>query len=100
LRANRLIGNRTESKATTVWPVKDLQAVLPKLMHDAVRGSKYYTAGNDSWTIQAQTHRSRSANLDENEQKLTEEVERIYESSVPGETSDEKKDKHRNLWAP
>lgn len=92
-----LIRPRTESKATTVWPVRDLLAVLPRLMHGPVRASKYYTAGNDSWTIHAQTHRVRSSNLDENNRKLADEVERIYESAVPRETSEETKEKHRNL---
>jgi peptidyl-tRNA hydrolase ICT1 len=86
---------RTETKATTVWPAKDLIALLPKILHSSVRASKYYTAGNDSWTIQAQNHRSRGANLDENHQKMAEEVERIFKATVPGQTSDATKKKHQ-----
>ncbi|EHK23562.1 uncharacterized protein TRIVIDRAFT_92142 [Trichoderma virens Gv29-8] len=89
--------NKTETKAVTVYPVKDLLAVLPKYLHSAVRSSKYYTAGNDSLTFSAQTHRSKSANLDENKRKLIDEVMSIYREMTPAETSSEKKKKHQEI---
>ncbi|KAH0529518.1 hypothetical protein TsFJ059_004253 [Trichoderma semiorbis] len=89
--------NKTETKAVTVYPVKDLLAVLPKYLHSAVRSSKYYTAGNDSLTFAAQTHRSKSANLDENKRKLIDEVMGIYRDLTPAETSSEKKKKHQEI---
>ncbi|KAL5094740.1 hypothetical protein Trisim1_005472 [Trichoderma cf. simile WF8] len=89
--------NKTETKAVTVYPVKDLLAVLPKYLHSAVRSSKYYTAGNDSLTFAAQTHRSKSANLDENKRKLIDEVMGIYRELTPAETSSEKKKKHQEI---
>ncbi|OLN94307.1 hypothetical protein CCHL11_02806 [Colletotrichum chlorophyti] len=89
--------NKTESKALTSWPVKDLLPVLPKLLHRGIRTSKYYTAGSDSLTFQAQTHRNRAANMDENQQKLIDEVKRIYQEAVPGETSADKKKKHAEI---
>ncbi|KAL7951511.1 hypothetical protein V8C42DRAFT_304294 [Trichoderma barbatum] len=89
--------NKTETKAVTVYPVKDLLAVLPKYLHPAVRSSKYYTAGNDSLTFSAQTHRSKTANLDENKRKLIDEVMGIYREMTPAETSSEKKKKHQDI---
>ncbi|KAL7962157.1 hypothetical protein V8C34DRAFT_270925 [Trichoderma compactum] len=89
--------NKTETKAVTVYPVKDLLAVLPKYLHPAVRSSKYYTAGNDSLTFSAQTHRSKSANLDENKRKLIDEVMGIYRELTPAVTSSEKKKKHQEI---
>lgn len=89
--------SRTESKATTVWPAKDLTAALPKLLRSSIRSSRYYTAGNDSWTIHAQTHRSKDANTDENHRKMAEEVERLYKKTVPGETSEAKREKHKQM---
>ena len=71
--------------------------MLPEALHPAIRSSKYYTAGSDSWTIHAQAHRSRTANLDDNQRKLVDEIERIYSERVPGETSETKKDKHRDM---
>ncbi|KAL0939535.1 peptidyl-trna hydrolase domain-containing protein [Colletotrichum truncatum] len=89
--------NKTETKAVTTWPVKDLLAVLPKILHRGIRQSKYYTARSDSLTFQAQEHRQKTANTDENQQKLIDEVQRIYREMVPGETSDDKKKKHAEI---
>lgn len=89
---------RTETKAITVYPVKELLGALPKFLHPAVRSSKYYTAGNDSLTFSAQTHRSRSANLDENKRKLIDEVMSIYRDLTPAETSSDKKKKYQEVY--
>ncbi|KAG8409756.1 hypothetical protein J3458_018838 [Metarhizium acridum] len=86
--------NKTETKATTVYSVRDLLSTLPRNLHAVVRYSKYYVASNDSLTFQDQTHRSRTANADENRNKLFEEVIRIYKEITPAETSDEKKKKY------
>jgi peptidyl-tRNA hydrolase ICT1 len=66
-------------------------------MHPALRASRFYTSRNDSITIQAQTQRSRTANTDENVQKLVEEIRRIYRETVPGVTSDKKVKKYEAL---
>ncbi|KAM0460681.1 hypothetical protein ACHAPV_001290 [Trichoderma viride] len=89
--------NKTETKAITVYPVNELLGVLPRFLHPAVRSSKYYTAGNDSLTFAAQTHRSRSANLDENKRKLIDEVMSIYRDMTPAETSSDKKKKFQEV---
>ena len=88
---------RTETKATTVWPVSKLFAVLPKIMHSGIRSSKYYSQRNDSLMFQAQTQRSRTANADENRQKLFDELKSLYERTVPGETSVDKTRKYEAL---
>ncbi|KAI0160147.1 hypothetical protein GGR57DRAFT_499561 [Xylariaceae sp. FL1272] len=86
--------NKTESKATTVWPVHELARSLPKLMRSALRSSRYYTMGSDSFTIHAQTQRSRTANVTENHDKLVKELHRIYTEQVPEPTSEKKIKKH------
>ncbi|KAI0554767.1 hypothetical protein F4679DRAFT_579109 [Xylaria curta] len=86
--------NKTETKATSVWPVAELSKVLPKLMCSALRLSRYYTVGNDSITIQSQTQRSRTANTEESRHKLVKEINRIYQEQVPGATSEKKIKKH------
>lgn len=78
--------------------MNELLGVLPKFLHPAVRSSKYYTAGNDSLTFAAQTHRSRSANLDENRRKLIDEVLSIYRDMTPAETSSDKKKKFQEVY--
>ncbi|KAL1875951.1 hypothetical protein VTK73DRAFT_9662 [Phialemonium thermophilum] len=89
--------NKTETKATTSWPVSQLIAVLPALLHGPIRTSRYYARRTDSIVVQAQSQRSRAANMDENHQKLFEEIQRLYSATIPGETSPEKKQKHDNL---
>ncbi|KAK4444997.1 hypothetical protein QBC34DRAFT_359063 [Podospora aff. communis PSN243] len=89
--------NKTETKATTTWPVKQLLGILPSLLHESIRSSKYYSQRSDSISIQAQTQRSRIANRDENHQKLFEELQALYKSTVPGETSADKIRKYEAL---
>ncbi|KAI0533102.1 peptidyl-tRNA hydrolase domain-containing protein [Xylaria digitata] len=89
--------NKTESKAISVWPVSELSKGLPKLMRSALRSSRYYSMRNDSITIQAQTQRSRTANTDENRQKLAEELHRIFCEQVPTATSEKKIKKHEEI---
>ncbi|KAI3339106.1 peptidyl-tRNA hydrolase domain-containing protein [Ustulina deusta] len=86
--------NKTESKATSVWPISELSKGLPKLVRSALRSSRYYAMRSDSITIQAQTQRSRTANTDENHQKLADELLRIYREKVPNATSEKKIKKH------
>jgi peptidyl-tRNA hydrolase ICT1 len=68
--------------------------ILPKLLQSSVRESKYYKAGNDSISMQAQESRSRSSNTDANHEKLFNELQRIYAEVVPGESTAEKRAKH------
>ncbi|KAK1831275.1 hypothetical protein QBC39DRAFT_352220 [Podospora conica] len=86
--------NKTETKATTTWPISQLLGILPKILHGGLRSSKYYVQRNDAISIQAQTHRNRTANTDENRQKLFDEIERLYRGTVPNETDPEKTRKH------
>ncbi|KAI0404721.1 hypothetical protein F4802DRAFT_566053 [Xylaria palmicola] len=89
--------NKTETKATSVWPVAELGKGLPKLMQSALRSSRYYTMSSDAITIQAQTQRSRTANKEQNRHKLFQEIHRIYQERVPGVTSEVKMRKHEAI---
>ncbi|KAJ9148503.1 hypothetical protein NKR23_g4863 [Pleurostoma richardsiae] len=86
--------NKTETKAMTSWPVSDLLSVLPKLMHPRIRSSRYYSKSHDAISIQAQTQRSRTANAEENREKLFEELRRIYQEAIPGESDPSKQKKY------
>ncbi|PKS11209.1 hypothetical protein jhhlp_002970 [Lomentospora prolificans] len=89
--------NKTESKATTSWTIKELSASVPKLIQARLRSSRYYTARNDSLTFSAQTQRQRSSNVDENKNKLVQELLQIYTETVPGETDPQKVKKHSEI---
>lgn len=71
--------------------------MLPKHLHAGLRSSKYYVQRNDAISIQAQTHRSRAANTDDNRQKLFDEIEKLYRGAVPNKTDPEKTRKHAAL---
>lgn len=88
---------RTESKATSFWTVSELSEGLPTLVRLALRSSKYYSKRNDSISIQAETQRSRTANTDENRQKLIQEILNLYKDRVPGVTSETKIKKYEAL---
>ncbi|RDA91292.1 hypothetical protein CP533_6317 [Ophiocordyceps camponoti-saundersi (nom. inval.)] len=89
--------NKTETKAVTAFSVKELLLMLPKSLHQGVRTSRYYTAANDSLTFHAQSQRSRTANAEENREKLMGELTRLYHDTIPGETSTEKRKKHEDI---
>ena len=89
--------NKTETKATTAWPVTELMATLPTLLRHTVRTSRYYTRASDSLTIQAQEQRSRSVNAETNRQKLYDELVALYEAAVPGESRPETATKYKQV---
>lgn len=75
----------------------ELSSSLPKVLRSKLRSSRYYTARNDSLTFSAQTERHRNANLDENKEKLVQELRKIYAETVPGETDPRKAKKHAEV---
>ncbi|KAI0892998.1 hypothetical protein F4806DRAFT_477850 [Annulohypoxylon nitens] len=89
--------NKTETKATTRWPISELSKLLPKIMHQALRASDYYTKSNDSITLTCQTQRNKTANADENRTKLVIELQKLYRANVPEKTSAEKIKKYERL---
>lgn len=75
-----------------------LMSILPKMLHSGLRASRYYAERNDCINLQAQTSRSRTANAEENHQKLFEEIRRLYDEKVPSETSPETRQKYSQLY--
>ncbi|KAJ3475518.1 hypothetical protein NLG97_g9429 [Lecanicillium saksenae] len=89
--------NKTETKAISVFPVKDILAVIPPILHPSIRMSPYYTAGTDALTFQAQSHRSRTANAEENRKKLVSIINQLYDEKVPAETGSDKHAKYKEV---
>lgn len=75
----------------------ELSSTLPKVLRRKLRESRYYTARNDSLTFSAQTERHRNANVEENREKLVQELRKIYADTVPGETDPEKVKRHAEM---
>ncbi|KAJ6790402.1 hypothetical protein PWT90_10463 [Aphanocladium album] len=89
--------NKTETKAISVFPVKDILAVIPPILHPSIRMSPYYTASSDALTFQAQSHRSRTANAEENRNKLAAIIAQLYDEKVPAETGSDKHAKYKEV---
>ncbi|KAG6011044.1 hypothetical protein E4U21_000075 [Claviceps maximensis] len=89
--------NKTETKAITVYAVKELLHLLPRNMHSSIRSSRYYVANNDTLTFHDQSQRSRTTNENENRRKLVDEITRIYKAATPSETSEATKKKYENM---
>ncbi|CAK7222253.1 hypothetical protein SBRCBS47491_004803 [Sporothrix bragantina] len=87
--------NKTETKAMTSWAVGELSGIVPSLLRPGLRTSRYYTKATDSFTIQAQEQRSRTANTEANRAKLYEEIVALYEAAVPGESRPETATKYK-----
>ncbi|PQE13415.1 peptidyl-tRNA hydrolase domain-containing protein [Rutstroemia sp. NJR-2017a BVV2] len=91
--------NKTSSKATTVWPMKSLESVMPKVIHRELLHSSYYVASSHSILIQCDSNRGQVDNKEETYRRLHEEIKRIYKASVPGVTPAEQKKKVEQLKA-
>ena len=85
------------SKAQLRVPLSQLLPLIPGVLHQGLRTSRYYTASSDSILIQADDSRKQAANKDACYRRLTELVTDVYRATVPGETSQEQKDKVKEL---
>ena len=89
--------DRVNSKAQLRVPLDQLLPLLPQVLHDGIRKSTYYAGKTDSLLIQSDDSRKQAANKDTCFRKLNELIMNVYNSSVPGETSDEQKQKVKKL---
>lgn len=71
--------------------------MLPTVLHDGIRKSTYYAGKTNSLLIQSDDSRKQTANKDTCYRKLNELVMDVYNHSVPGETSEEQKEKVKKL---
>lgn len=88
---------RVNSKAQLRVLLSQLLPLLPAVLHDGVRKSRYYTSSSDSLLIQADDSRKQAANKDACYRRLTELVTDVYHETVPGETSQEQREKVKGL---
>ncbi|QSZ31147.1 hypothetical protein DSL72_000710 [Monilinia vaccinii-corymbosi] len=89
--------NKTASKANTVWPMKELEAILPPIISKGLRRGTHYVKNADAIQIQCDSSRSRTKNQKETHQRLYEEVKHIYKTTVPGKASIEQQQRVKHL---
>lgn len=89
--------HRVNSKAQLRVPVAQLLGLLPSALHPMIRQSRYYADNTDSLLIQANESRKAGVNKDTCYRKLSELIGEVYQTTVPGETSPEQKEKVKQL---
>ena len=67
------------------------------MLHPGIRTSRYYAEKTDTLVISSDDSRKQTANKDTCYRKLFEHVGELFEATVPGETSQEQKEKVKNL---
>ena len=81
---------RTNSKATLRLKLKDLLPLVPDLLHERLRSSRYYALRSDSLVIQSDGSRKQASNVQECHDKLQEVILEAGKSTIRGETAPEK----------
>jgi peptidyl-tRNA hydrolase ICT1 len=85
------------SKATLRIGLNSLLPLIPSLLHQQLRQSRYYAPNSDSIVIQADDSRKQADNAHHCFVKLNSLISEAAEQMIPGETSDEQKQRVQNL---
>jgi peptidyl-tRNA hydrolase ICT1 len=88
---------RVSSKATLRIELSALLPLLPSLIHQSLRQSRYYAPNSNSIVIQADDSRKQADNAHRCFVKLNNLITEAAEQMVPGETTDEQKQRVQNL---
>lgn len=89
--------NKVSSKATLRVPLDALLPLLPTLLHQEMRSSRYYAANSNALVIQSDDSRKQTDNVHACFRKLHQLIVDAGTSAVPGETSEEQKERVRKL---
>lgn len=89
---------RVNSKATLKVPLESLIPLVPRVLHPQLRASRYITSKSQTLVIQSDESRKQASNVESCYEKLFQLLEAAAKSSIPGETSQQQKDRVRNLY--
>lgn len=92
-----LMGARVNSKATLRLPLEFLLPLVPSLLHDGIRASRYYAGKSDSIIIQADDSRKQQDNVQSCYARLHHLIVDAGASVVPGETSEAQRSRVKGL---
>jgi len=88
---------RVNSKAQLRVPFHEIAPLVPRVLHAGIMSSPYFASGSSSLLIQSDESRKQAQNREICYKKLKELLVQVYEDTVPGETSEEQKEKVKNL---
>ncbi|EEA20758.1 hypothetical protein TMatcc_000747 [Talaromyces marneffei ATCC 18224] len=89
--------NKVNSKATLKVPLSALLPLVPSILHQNLRSSRYIADRTDALVIQSDEARKQSANVESCYEKLYRVVEESARNVIPGEPSVEQRDRVRDL---
>lgn len=78
-------------------PLASLLPLVPRLLHPQLRASRYVSDRSEALVIQSDESRKQSSNVDSCFEKLYRLLESTAKEVIPGETSQEQKDRVHKL---
>ncbi|KAJ5439490.1 uncharacterized protein N7458_010488 [Penicillium daleae] len=89
--------NKVNSKATLKVPLATLFPLVPRLLHSPLRASRYATDRSQALVIQSDESRQQATNVDLCYEKLNRLLVSSAKEIIPGETSQEQRDRVSKL---
>ncbi|KAJ5240148.1 hypothetical protein N7468_004767 [Penicillium chermesinum] len=89
--------SRVNSKATLKIPLDILLPLVPRLLHPQLRASRYATQRSQALVFQSDESRKQASNVDSCFEKLHQLLESTAKAVIPGDTSDQQRDRVRRL---
>ncbi|RAK99848.1 peptidyl-tRNA hydrolase domain protein [Aspergillus ibericus CBS 121593] len=89
--------NKVNSKATLRVSLGSLLPLIPQVLHSPLLASRYVAARTQSLVIQSEESRRQTANLETCYDKLHQLLKSLAEDNIPGETSQEQRDRVQRL---
>lgn len=89
---------RVNSKATLKIPLSSLLPFVPRIVHPQLLSSRYVAQRSNSLVIQSEESRKQVSNVESCFEKLHLLLRSSAELAIPGETSQDQKDRVRGLY--
>ncbi|KAE8148180.1 hypothetical protein BDV25DRAFT_21236 [Aspergillus avenaceus] len=89
--------NKVNSKATLKVPLQSLLPLVPRILHHPLRSSRYFADRTQSLVIQSEESRKQAANVESCYEKLHLLLKNTAADLIPGETTQEQKDRVQKL---
>ncbi|KAA8646083.1 peptidyl-tRNA hydrolase domain protein [Aspergillus tanneri] len=89
--------NKVNSKATLKVPLQSLLPLVPTILHPPLRSSRYFAERTQSLVIQSEESRKQATNVEYCYEKLHQILRSTAKDIIPGETSQEQKDRVHKL---
>lgn len=90
--------NRVNSKAMVKVPFDSLFPLVPRVLHQQLRSSRYAAQRSQSLVIQSDDSRKRANNVESCFEKLYQLLRGAANEAIPGETSPEQRDRVHKLY--